>query len=425
MRSIFRKTALKKLSTPEKLEQLPRVVTPLGWVSLLAITLLIILSLTWGWFGRIPRRVTGSGMLLMSSGITDVVPLASGRLSQLSVEEGDIVTSGQVVAYLDQPELWDEIRIAQTTLIELKRKYSQFKEFEKSERELKHNYIGQQKYDLEASALELKQKMELLQKELEKGGNEFLKDNKVAAQTMAEMLKVYSKILQDTRQTISEMHELEIEKIEYDYEKKMEELDLKGSVSDAEQRLRLLQESFERKSKIVNMYPGKVIEITATVGEVVHEGDPILRIERLAEWSSGDLEAYIYIPSIDGKKVKRGMRALVEPSTVNAGLYGHAEGMVTYVSEYPSTELGMMNILDNQQLVKALSKEGAPIEIRIDLISDPNTISGYKWTSKKGPNVGLHSGTYCSATVWLDEVPPISFVIPWLKKIILGEKRPD
>ena len=80
----------------------------------------------------------------------------------------------------------------------------------------------------------------------------------------------------------------------------------------------------------------------------------------------------------------------------------------------------MMRSLQNEGLVKALSMGAAPIEVHADLIPDPRTISGYKWSSSKGPQMEIHTGTLCTATVTVSEQPPYNLVVPLFKKYLLG-----
>ncbi len=133
-----------------------------------------------------------------------------------------------------------------------------------------------------------------------------------------------------------------------------------------------------------------------------------------------NLEAVLYFPPRQGKKIRLGMEVQVAPSTVKQEKYGVIKGMVTFVSEFPSTSQGMMRTIKNQELVRQLSMGGAPIEVRADLIPDPRTPSGYKWSSSEGPPMKIHTGTLCFSTVTVAEQPPINLVIPLFKKYLLG-----
>ena len=138
------------------------------------------------------------------------------------------------------------------------------------------------------------------------------------------------------------------------------------------------------------------------------------------------LEAVMYFPAVEGKKISLGMTAQVAPSTVKQEEFGFLLGMITFVSEFPITSQGMMSTLQNEELVRGFIQQGgAPIEVRASLIPDPRTPSGYKWSSSVGPPVDIQTGTMCFSTVTVDKKRPISLVIPLIKRHVLGIGQAD
>jgi hypothetical protein len=69
--SIFRKESLERLSSPEQLDQLMQVVGPRSWLPLTALSVLMILSLIWSIFGRIPVTATSDGLLVRPTNSSD------------------------------------------------------------------------------------------------------------------------------------------------------------------------------------------------------------------------------------------------------------------------------------------------------------------------------------------------------------------
>ena len=53
-KSPFRKKSLERLSSPERLDQLLRVIDRKSWIPLLAASILIVILLGWSVFGRVP-----------------------------------------------------------------------------------------------------------------------------------------------------------------------------------------------------------------------------------------------------------------------------------------------------------------------------------------------------------------------------------
>ena len=118
--SVFRKVSLDRLASPEQLDQLMQVTTPRGWVALLALSILLLTAVVWGCVGRIPETVHGQGILVKSGGVLQVVPSAGGRVIDIAVSVGDLVSAGQIVARVAQPELTDQLNQALAKLADLR-----------------------------------------------------------------------------------------------------------------------------------------------------------------------------------------------------------------------------------------------------------------------------------------------------------------
>ena len=95
--SFFRKSALEKLSTPEKLDQLIKITSPRSWLALATIGLILFTSIGWGFAGRVKTKVNATGVLLGGE-VYDVVSTAQGQLIDLKVQIGDQIAEGDVIA---------------------------------------------------------------------------------------------------------------------------------------------------------------------------------------------------------------------------------------------------------------------------------------------------------------------------------------
>ncbi len=72
--SIFRKEALERLSSPEQLDQLMKIVTPRSLLPLLALGGLLGCGLIWSIVGRIPITTTGQGALVYADTVENMLP---------------------------------------------------------------------------------------------------------------------------------------------------------------------------------------------------------------------------------------------------------------------------------------------------------------------------------------------------------------
>ena len=129
----------------------------------------------------------------------------------------------------------------------------------------------------------------------------------------------------------------------------------------------------------------------------------------------------IFLSSNDGKKINSNgnhTEVLISPATVKPQEHGYIKGSVRYVSEYPSSQQGMMRILKNEIMVQSISQKGAPFEMYVDLEIDKTNINnGFSWTSGNGPKIKIYAGTPCISLTTIMEQKPIELVIPSLRKI--------
>jgi len=192
---------------------------------------------------------------------------------------------------------------------------------------------------------------------------------------------------------------------------------VKQRIAQEERRLKQLQEQFDNRTKIKSLHDGEVVEVLASSGVVVGPGTPLFKMKNEAAISStGKVKGILYVPSQDGKKIKVGMEALVVPATVQPQERGYMKAKVTYVSEFPVTQQGMMTSMKNDQLVSGLLRMGAPYEVFVEFEENADTYSGYEWTSVGGPEVSINAGTSCAGKITVKQEPPIAMVIPALKK---------
>lgn len=73
MKSVYRKSALDKLSSLEQLDKAMKVSTPMSWIALFGITVIIVVTLIWSIKGRLPSTVTAKGVLVSTNTSTNTV----------------------------------------------------------------------------------------------------------------------------------------------------------------------------------------------------------------------------------------------------------------------------------------------------------------------------------------------------------------
>jgi HlyD family secretion protein len=189
------------------------------------------------------------------------------------------------------------------------------------------------------------------------------------------------------------------------------------SILDLKNNIAKMQRDLMNNSEIVASASGRILEMQIKKGSLVQAGSLICTIGE-EEAQTDALEAVVYVPVDQGKKVKPGMEVNISPTTVKKEEYGFMRGNVVSVSQYPASAQGMMLTLGNGDLVRQLSGEGAPIEVKVKLVMDSNTQSGYKWSTPNGAPMVIDDGTFCVGEVKVEEKRPISMVVPFIKKIL-------
>ena len=74
------------------------------------------------------------------------------------------------------------------------------------------------------------------------------------------------------------------------------------------------------------------------------------------------------------------------------------------------------------KMIEYASSNGTKVLLNTNatLLTNEKTVSGYEWSSPKGPPLTIHGGTICTTSITVRKQPPISLVIPLLRKYLLG-----
>ena len=109
---IFSRAALDKLRSPEKLDTLLSITTPLTWMGLAAVVLLLFSVVLWSIFGSFTEKAEGFGLIMDAGGVVNVTHTQGGKISEVSTHAGDTVERGEIVAKLEIPDQLIDERIS-------------------------------------------------------------------------------------------------------------------------------------------------------------------------------------------------------------------------------------------------------------------------------------------------------------------------
>jgi NHLM bacteriocin system secretion protein len=530
---LFRKEALERISSPERLDQLMTVVNPRAWLPLATIGSLVFVAVIWSVFGRLPFNVKGQGVLIRPRLVVKFQAPSTGRLSKLNVQSGDRVKKGDVLGTISQDALAQELLQEQEKLTELLGQNQKSDRLQRSKTFLEAQNLAQQRANLRESlkresivpklreksfelfrenraSLErslvsaekivpelyeqgiesiaqarqslqqqleqlrsllpnLKQRLEerrrLLERQLITGDalliaeREYLDSSaklselearlkqldveetairgqnlqnlnltdqiKIGLQDLevqeANVQREYLQSLNKIDSLKSEINEVKSKEAQLAQQNLEKSFDTDNKIQEVKRRIAQLEKELTGKSQIISQYDGKILEINIVKGQIIGNDMDLGSIE--TEDPKSQLVGVIYFADKDGKKIKPGMPVQVNPSPVERERYGGIQGEVTQVAPFPITVRDMATIIGNENvavnIAESLTKSGtkAAIQVFVKLERDTNTISGYKWSSSKGPPIELSSGTTTQVQVKVGEVAPISYIIPILRSL--------
>lgn len=110
---IFSQEALDKLRSPEKLDTMLPITTPVSWIALIAILVLLFSVVLWSIYGAFTVKADGMGLIMDSAGVMNITHIANGKISHLYVRPGMPIHKGDLIAHMEQAEQSADTRMAQ------------------------------------------------------------------------------------------------------------------------------------------------------------------------------------------------------------------------------------------------------------------------------------------------------------------------
>ncbi|MDR0886990.1 MAG: NHLP bacteriocin system secretion protein [Clostridiales Family XIII bacterium] len=167
-------------------------------------------------------------------------------------------------------------------------------------------------------------------------------------------------------------------------------------------------------------HDGIVQSLNVKLGSIVTVGSEIAKIQSK---SIDNNTVICYVALQDGKKIEPGMQVMISPTTANEQEYGHMNASVISVDSYITSSETMQNQLGNNILVESFIQNGPVVAVYCELQADDNTVSGYRWSNRKGNNIEITKGTLVTARIITEKKAPIEMIIPALKKFFTVNKE--
>jgi HlyD family secretion protein len=423
--SPFRQTASRQLDRPEQLATSLRLVTPGYFAATAALIMLVAGTFAAAALVKVPLTIPGTGVIISSKGVLEIPVSADydGRIVEMLVDVGQRVSPGQKIARIIQPSLENDLKLARADLELTLDETERVRSLQESVAALSEE-VGRQK---EQTALESIRLLEARFGLLGRLAEQQAQMRKEGSTTIDRYLQVQSDLTEVQEQLASKRGELINQRLargeqQGQFARELQALETRRA--QAAGQIDRLEERVRNETTVRSTQHGIVSEVKALPGDLIRFNTVLVSLlpvdESFQDLRPGatQLVAAVLISAKDGKKIQPGMRVLINPSSVRRDVYGAIEGRVVEASDVPASADQMQKMLRNDDLVRKLTQGGPPFVVMVQMARDAGTPSGFVWTSSRGPNAALTTGTLLDADVETERVPAISLIIPELKELL-------
>ena len=97
MAELYRKSSLERISSPDQLDTMMKISSPMSWLALAGATLIVVITIVWAFIGRIPMTVTTTGIVTSPDGTNAVYSNTAGTVTKVFVARGDKIYEKDVL----------------------------------------------------------------------------------------------------------------------------------------------------------------------------------------------------------------------------------------------------------------------------------------------------------------------------------------
>lgn len=97
MAELYRKSSLERISSPDQLDTMLKISSPMSWLALAGATMIVVITIVWAFIGRIPMTVTTTGIVTSPDGTNAVYSNTAGTVTKVFVARGDKIYEKDVL----------------------------------------------------------------------------------------------------------------------------------------------------------------------------------------------------------------------------------------------------------------------------------------------------------------------------------------
>jgi HlyD family secretion protein len=352
--NLFRKAALDKLASPERLDVLMHVAAPRDSIAKWTAAALFAAVVLWGIFGSIPERIPGQGQLQGGGGTQQIQSPGEGLLTTITVADNSNVKEGQLIATISGVGLQQSTQAAE----------SRYQEAERQAMVTRTTTAGQIA-DLESKRVTFENQ---------------LRDRQAEFARKEPLVKSGDLPGKDLESIRSQMDFIKSAIADLDVQIATHRTSITNADSMVRQAFIDLQQAkntVANVTQVTSATTGRVTRVYRQQGDRVSKGDVLADVEITSKDQA--MEIVAFVPASYGQRVKSGDLVQVTVAGIRREDSGFLRGVVTFVSPalVPADRVAAVT--------KETKQEGASYELKIAPVLDPTTISGYAWSTGKGP----------------------------------------
>lgn len=385
---------------------------------LVCIVFLSVVLLVWGIFGKIPVNVDGIGRISSMVNEMTIISNYPGIVAEIYKGKGDTIHVGDRLMGLSELDLLQAIDESQLELSQKIQEDSIKINSLLNEKRLQTQTFLLNKTSILHTIKHTREKITYYEKLWQ--DKKSLQQKGIITETE---LKETEFSLNELRTSLVEQ-ESEWKNADYNEKTYLNSLriqinELKSATSMLQKKLANLKVKHERYSYVTSIYEAVILEVLVNKNETIEGGRKVYTVKLLG--SDSDLYIDIFVPYDQKAKTDIGMDAVVDPFNVDKNRYGQIRSKVIEYNDFPSTDEFMLNLLVDQDVVKMFTSRGPVYYCKAVLEKDSATVSGLKWTSRKGTPFKIKPGMICHVEVHVNYVSPISLIIPWFRQKMQDE----
>jgi hypothetical protein len=163
--------------------------------------------------------------------------------------------------------------------------------------------------------------------------------------------------------------------------------------------------------KLVRLpFSGRVTGLLVNVGQYVTNGSTLATVERTDD-PNDRLLAVLYVPASTAGSLAAGDDVDLSVSSAPPAAFGVLRGRVRTVEQFTQNPQQIADFVGDERLADQFSNAGTPVKVTVDLIGDPKTLSGFRWSTPAGPPYRIDSQILVTGAVHLPSKRPIDWVV--------------